>query len=51
VAQECTPDDCCVVIARISKKGLELCVMLKSMNTRHRETMSRTNFKIEDLNI
>jgi DNA-binding MarR family transcriptional regulator len=51
VIQERSTHDRRVVIVRNSQKGLELCGMLKSMNARHLEAMSRANFKIEDLNI
>jgi DNA-binding MarR family transcriptional regulator len=51
VVQERSTHDRRVVIVRNSKKGLELCAMLKTMNARHLEAMSRANFKLEDLNI
>jgi DNA-binding MarR family transcriptional regulator len=51
VVQERSPHDRRVVIVRNSEKGLELCAMLKSMNARHLEAMSRANFKMEDLNV
>jgi DNA-binding MarR family transcriptional regulator len=51
VIQERSTHDRRVVIVRNSEKGLELCSMLKSMNARHLDAMSRANFKLEDLNI
>jgi DNA-binding MarR family transcriptional regulator len=38
-----------VTMVRNSEKGLKLCAMLKSMNARHLEAMSRANFQLEDL--
>ena len=51
VDQERSTHDRRVVIVRNSKKGLELCNLLKSMNARHLEALSKANFKVEDLNI
>jgi DNA-binding MarR family transcriptional regulator len=51
VMQERSPHDRRVVIVRNSKKGLELCAMLKSMNARHLDAMSKADFKMEDLNV
>jgi DNA-binding MarR family transcriptional regulator len=51
VIQERSTHDRRVVMVRNSSKGLELCAMLKSMNARHLEAMSRADFKLEDLDV
>jgi DNA-binding MarR family transcriptional regulator len=51
VVQERSSHDRRVVIVRNSEKGMELCGLLKNMNARHLEALSKANFREADLNI
>jgi len=49
IDQERSSHDRRVVMVRASRKGAELCVVLKDMNARHLKALSQGNLKSEDL--
>lgn len=49
IDQKRSPHDKRVMMVRVSEKGAELCAILKNMNDRHVEALTRSSVKSEDL--
>lgn len=49
IVQERSTHDKRVIMVRLSEKGAELCAVLKNMNARHIEGLSKVDLKSEDI--